>query len=78
MKRSEPERSGGPPARAIAAGAPPDGIMSAPDPEVPEKPVRRHFNASYKLQILDVHSTLRAVSRGGAGASSRRAHCPRP
>jgi len=51
-ERSEAERSGGPPARAIAAGAPPDGVLSAPDPEVPEKSVRRHFNASYKLQIL--------------------------
>ncbi len=41
-ERSEPERSGSP----GEAGSGP------PDPEVPEKPVRRRFKAEYKLRIL--------------------------
>jgi transposase len=69
-ERSEPERSGGPPARAVAAGAPPDGVLSTPDPEVPEKPVRRHFNASYKLQVLK--ELEKADQPGQIGAVLRR------
>ena len=41
-ERSEPERT----------TAAPDGGRETPDPEVVQRPVRRHFTASYKQRIL--------------------------
>jgi transposase len=38
------------PARPLPAEA--DGLHQHPNPEVPEKPVRRRFPASYKLAVL--------------------------
>jgi transposase-like protein len=32
--------------------APPGGAHAPPDPEVPERPARRHFTAGYKLGVL--------------------------
>ncbi len=46
-------------------GAP---VTSYPDPEVPEKPVRRHFKAEYKLRILKEVE----ISPGEIGAILRR------
>jgi transposase len=40
-----------------------------PDPEVPERPVRRRFSAQYKLDIL---AEIDAVEPGGIGAILRR------
>lgn len=42
--RSEPARSGG--------DSTPGGELPEPDPQVPEKPVRRRFSAAYKLEVL--------------------------
>ncbi len=46
-ERSEPERNEGSPGAAASQGVVP------PDPEVPEKPVRRKFPAEYKLRVLE-------------------------
>ena len=40
-----------------------------PDPEVPERPVRRRFSAQYKLDIL---AEIDAAEPGGIGAIMRR------
>ena len=40
-----------------------------PDPEVPERPVRRRFSAEYKLDIL---AQIDAAEPGGIGAILRR------
>ena len=40
-----------------------------PDPEVPERPVRRRFSAEYKLKIL---AEIDAAEPGGIGAILRR------
>jgi transposase len=45
------------------------GIMSPPDPEVPEKTPRRKFTAQYKLRILDEAD---ACGTGQIGALLRR------
>ena len=42
---------------------------SMPDPEVPERPVRRRFSAQYKLDIL---AEIDAAEPGGIGAILRR------
>ena len=40
-----------------------------PDPEVPERPVRRRFSAEYKLEVL---AEIDAAEPGGIGAILRR------
>ncbi len=40
------------------------------DPEVPEKPARRHFTAEYKLRILRLADAC--TEPGGVGALLRR------
>jgi transposase len=45
------ERSGAAPSRDEGAFA--GHISSVPDPEVPERPVRRRFTTEYKLRILE-------------------------
>jgi len=42
----------------------------APDPEVPTKPVRRHYNVEYKLRILKLADAC--TERGSLGALLRR------
>ena len=42
---------------------------SIPDPEVPERPVRRRFSARYKLDVL---AEIDAAEPGGIGAILRR------
>ena len=51
----------------IGNGRPHAGAM--PDPEVPERPVRRRFSAAYKLDIL---AEIDAAEPGGIGAILRR------
>ena len=51
---------------------PMDGQVHAgpmPDPEVPERPVRRRFSAQYKLDIL---AEIDRAEPGGIGAILRR------
>jgi len=48
-ERSEPERSD---PQGVARDEAPLRPVSPPDPEVPEKAVRRQFSAKYKLRIL--------------------------
>ena len=48
-ERSEPERSD---PQGVARDETTLRPVSPPDPEVPEKPVRRRFTAEYKLRIL--------------------------
>lgn len=72
-ERSSPEpsegaRSGGPPTTA-SGPIPPTGSV-APDPEVPERPVRRHFTTSYKLEIL--REAERCKEPGAVGSLLRR------
>jgi len=43
---------------------------SVPDPEVPERPVRRRFTTEYKLRILEEADACRET--GGTGALLRR------
>lgn len=50
--RSVPSRSGGSPTGEVRAPADPVEAPPPPDPEVPERPVRRHFTAGYKLGVL--------------------------
>jgi len=66
-KRSagEPERSGEASQIAIAR----KGLPSVPDPEVPEKAIRRRFSAQYKLRIL---KKTDACEPGEIGAVLRR------
>ena len=45
-------------------------LANPPDPEVPEKPVRRHFSAEYKLSIL--HQAEACQGKGSIGALLRR------
>ena len=60
-ERSETPRSG---------GSPTSERPGAPDPEVPARPVRRHFTTAYKLEIL---RTADACQRPGeVGALLRR------
>ena len=66
-----PERSGEGPATAgqpAASGRPPGTVR---DVEVPGKPVRRRFNAAYKLRILEEADACRENS-GELGALLRR------
>jgi transposase-like protein len=57
-ERSEPERS-------APKGVANDEIglqsVSPPDPEVPEKPVRRRFSAKYKLNILKKADAVKGI-----------------
>ena len=46
------------------------GQPGRPDPEVPEKPVRRRFSAAYKRKILE--EAERCTGRGELGALLRR------
>ncbi len=65
FERSEKPATGG--------GRPLEGVgteSGRPDPEVPEKPVRRKFTAAYKLQILE--EANRCTGRGELGALLRR------
>lgn len=55
-ERSEPER----------ATEPDDGGRATPDPEVVQRPVRRHFTAAYKQRILtevDAAADTRTIGR---------------
>jgi transposase-like protein len=63
-ERSEPDRSGG--AANSAAAAP----AIIPDPEVSEKPKRRHFTAEYKRSIVAQAEACR--DDGAIGALLRR------
>lgn len=47
----------------------PSLLANPPDPEVPEKPVRRHFSAEYKLTILRQAEACR--EKGSVGALLR-------
>ena len=62
------ERSGATPSKD--EGAPGGGISSVPDPEVPERPVRRRFTTEYKLKILEEADACSEA--GGTGALLRR------
>jgi transposase len=42
------------------------GMMSPPDPEVPEKKLRRKFTAQYKLRILEEADTCARTGQIGA------------
>ena len=56
----------------LTTQAPVNGQVHAgpmPDPEVPERPVRRRFSAAYKLDIL---AQIDAAEPGGIGAILRR------
>jgi transposase-like protein len=56
----------------LSMKTPMDGQVHAgpmPDPEVPERPVRRRFSAQYKLDIL---AEIDAAEPGGIGAILRR------
>jgi transposase-like protein len=44
----------------------PSLLANPPDPEVPEKPVRRHFSAEYKLTILRQAEAYREKASVGA------------
>ena len=59
-ERSEPERNGGSPGAAARRGAVP------PDPEVPEKAVRRQYTAEYKLRVLREAEACREPGEIGA------------
>lgn len=63
-ERSEPDRSGGAANSGAAAPAP------IPDPEVPEKPKRRHFTAEYKRSMVAQAEACR--DDGAIGALLRR------
>jgi transposase-like protein len=60
-ERSEPERSGAPKNEAD---------FVSPDPEVPDRPIRRRFSAKYKLNI--VQEADRCDKPGQIGALLRR------
>jgi transposase len=62
---SEPERSEGTP-RESTDQPTRQVFPPAPDPEVPEKPRRRHYAAEYKLQILKEADACRAPGELGA------------
>ena len=56
----------------LTTQAPRNGQVHAgpmPDPEVPERPVRRRFSAGYKLAVL---AEIDAAEPGGIGAILRR------
>ncbi len=56
----------------LTTQAPVNGQVHAgpmPDPEVPERPVRRRFSARYKLDVL---AEIDAAEPGGIGAILRR------
>jgi transposase len=69
-ERSETERSEGAP-EAPPRISPPPATQPPPDPEVPEKPLRRRFNAEYKLRILKEADACHAQG-GEIGALLRR------
>jgi len=52
------------------AEAPATGPASVPDPEVPDRPIRRRFTAEYKLRIL--RKADQCVEPGELGALLRR------
>lgn len=75
------KKDGFSPAAGTEGGRRPSGVPAAgaarvgpssppPDPEVPEKPVRRKFSAEYKLRILEEADKLEGT--GGIGALLRR------
>ncbi len=66
-ERSEPERSD---TRDAGRGEARLVAVSPPDPEVPEKPIRRRFTAEYKLRIL--RDADRCTKAGEIGALLRR------
>jgi transposase len=51
-------------------GAHPWPMDTIPDPEVPERPTRRRFDAAYKVAILDAYEA--ATEPGAKGAILRR------
>lgn len=51
-------------------GAHPWPMDTIPDPEVPERPTRRRFSATYKVTILDAYAA--ATEPGAKGALLRR------
>ena len=51
---------------SIAAESSKTNIRVVPDPEVPEKAVRRKFTAAYKLRIVKEAQTCTAPGRIGA------------
>ena len=68
-----PGPTGVPPTTAAAAGAGESGSRAGsangqerPDPAVPEKPVRRRFNAEYKARILQEADRLAQLGQLGA------------
>ena len=61
--RSVPSRSGGSPIGEVK--------VPSPDPEVPERPLRRHFTAAYKLDVLR-QADAAATTPGGIAALLRR------
>ena len=70
-----PGPTGVPPTTAAAAGAGESGLGAGngrqrPDPAVPEKPVRRRFDAEYKARILREADQL--TQPGQLGALLRR------
>jgi len=69
--RSVPSRSGGSPIEEVK---PKDGAVRAapaPDPEVPERPLRRHFTVAEKLRVLgEADAALKTP--GGIAALLRR------
>lgn len=69
--RSVPSRSGGSPIGEVKA--PPGAAEAAapPDPEVAERPTRRHFTAAYKLGVLR-QADAAATKPGGIAALLRR------
>ncbi len=51
---------------SIAAESSKTDIRAVPDPEVPEKAVRRKFTAAYKLRIVKEAQTCTAQGQIGA------------
>lgn len=70
-ERSERARSGGTTTTATAAASPlAGGVSSVPDPEVPERPARRRYAASYKVRI--VREADACTKPGAVGSLLRR------
>lgn len=65
-ERSEPGRSGGASANKVIVPKHPCQPMLVPNPEVLEKPVRRHYTAEYKLRILQEVDILNETGQIGA------------
>lgn len=69
-ERSEPARSGVTPAGWNGQEVLKDPAIFLPNPEVPEKPLRRRFTAQYKLRLLKEVEAL--TDSGQIGALLRR------